>query len=299
MSSSTTSKGRQSLPPMSSNPFSTPNNRPSSSSSSSSTTRYNSNGNGNGNGSGNYSGGSMILSSTRIKQQPPNPINTSSIGNGSGGTGAGAGGGLSTSKSLGNLRGSSEGAGSGSPTTATTIKPPKKKNKKGMKGWAWVVEDENGNIVDAPEVEEPPKPQMIERQQPQQQQQQIPKITLVNNSINNAGGIHNINSKSDVDGIKAQHGNTPQSALTSAHNRDITVLNDNGHRAEESIPRQPTSTILHNQFEEDSVLSSPLPSRASTATAEIIPSKRSRESSSTGDITMNDHVDGGEWNILI
>nr|XP_019008145.1 uncharacterized protein I206_07313 [Kwoniella pini CBS 10737]OCF46926.1 hypothetical protein I206_07313 [Kwoniella pini CBS 10737] len=112
---STSSKGRQSLPPMSNHAFTTPI-RPNTS---------------NNSGGGNYSGGNMILSSTRIKQQPQ------SIG-------------ITTSRSMGNLRGSSEGASSIN-TPVNGASKPKKKNKKGMKGWAWVVEDENGNIIDAPE----------------------------------------------------------------------------------------------------------------------------------------------------
>lgn len=41
------------------------------------------------------------------------------------------------------------------PTTATKEEnKDKKKRKKGMKGWAWVVEDENGNVIDLPSDEE-------------------------------------------------------------------------------------------------------------------------------------------------
>ncbi|WVQ70717.1 hypothetical protein IAR50_000239 [Cryptococcus sp. DSM 104548] len=83
---------------------------------------------------------------------------------------------LSISISLGNLRGASEGSrsspapagagsssaanGSGSArsaagtTSGTGPKKDKPKKKRGMKGWAWVVEDENGNVVDMPAEED-------------------------------------------------------------------------------------------------------------------------------------------------
>ncbi|TYJ53222.1 hypothetical protein B9479_006145 [Cryptococcus floricola] len=85
---------------------------------------------------------------------------------------------LSISISLGHLRGASEGsrsspapAGAGSSTEAngsgsvksaaggvttpgTGPKKDKPKKKRGMKGWAWVVEDENGNVVDIPDEED-------------------------------------------------------------------------------------------------------------------------------------------------
>ncbi|KAK8850491.1 hypothetical protein IAR55_004409 [Kwoniella newhampshirensis] len=93
---------------------------------------------------------------------------------------------MPTSRSLGNLRGSSEGAapgagggsgggGGGASTTrgstmspsanlenlhegvggsSSSSRPKKKKTKKGMKGWAWVVQDEDGNTYDVPDEEE-------------------------------------------------------------------------------------------------------------------------------------------------
>ncbi|WVQ85908.1 hypothetical protein IAT38_008076 [Cryptococcus sp. DSM 104549] len=119
------------------------------------------------------------------------PLSAVSASSSAGG-GAGAGGDtrarspLVSSLSVGNLRGLSEGArgaggakdgattsasgapasasasgsGSGSgagggPGVAVVQKKEKPKKKKGMKGWAWVIEDENGNVIDAPEEETP------------------------------------------------------------------------------------------------------------------------------------------------
>nr|XP_019051103.1 hypothetical protein I302_01551 [Kwoniella bestiolae CBS 10118]OCF30033.1 hypothetical protein I302_01551 [Kwoniella bestiolae CBS 10118] len=183
---------------------------------------------------GGNGGSSMILSSTRIKQP------TSSNG-----------GGLTSSRSMGNLRGSSEGLSS----TPGGGKSTKKKNKKGMKGWAWVVEDENGNIVDAPDldVEEQPAPALV----PQQQA----------STISREGGIGEDDVTVVEDGTSTGNGNGNTSSIHQLINQE-----------NKPISRQSNNTTLQNDG--DLYASSPLPSRASTATAEIIPSKRVRKSSS-------------------
>ncbi|WWD07332.1 hypothetical protein V865_005430 [Kwoniella europaea PYCC6329] len=221
MTSNHPSKGRQSLPPMSVHSLMTP-------TSASASSRHSLGG----------GGGSMILSSTRVKP-----------------TSAASGSGLSASRSMGNLRGSSEGL-----LDKDKQKPPKKRNKKGMKGWAWVVEDENGNIIDAPDPEvdadadAPPgvgvEKSTISRSRDGEEEDEMTVVEDPNS------GSHGIKSTS------------------SNHH----LINQDKRNDDKPISRLSNSTIVQN--DNDSYASSPMISRASTATAEIIPSKRTRKSSS-------------------
>ncbi|WRT70662.1 uncharacterized protein IL334_007660 [Kwoniella shivajii] len=254
-------KGRQSLPPMSSNPYSTPTSisKPPHSSSHPHSHSHTSVGNGN---------QTLILSSTRIKPQPQSQPqfqpyhNTMISGNGNGnGTGNGSGSGLSTSRSLGNLRGSSEGASSSGLPSASknTNTSSRKKNKKGMKGWAWVVEDENGNIIDAPEEDD--STIALLRQQQQQSE---------------TSGLG--------DGIISLEAQAGRGGTSGGYSASITRSNDKQDKetlTEKPVSRQSNATtaITHHR-DGDTDLTSPILSRASTATVEVIPSKRNRKSSS-------------------
>ncbi|KAK6906621.1 hypothetical protein I204_00571 [Kwoniella mangroviensis CBS 8886] len=234
MTSNHPSKGRQSLPPMSVHSLTTP------------TSSRHSLGGG---------GGSMILSSTRVK-----PTSATS---------GSAGSGLSTSRSMGNLRGSSEGL-----LDKDKQKPPKKKNKKGMKGWAWVVEDENGNIIDAPDSE----------------------VDAAADADGGPGaGAENPTISRSRDGgeedemTAVEDSNIGIRSTSSIHQ----LINQDEANDDKPISRLSNSTIVQN--DNDLYASSPMVSRASTATAEIIPSKRTRKSSSPAvALTPKDSVNHDE-----
>ncbi|WWC98551.1 hypothetical protein V866_005443 [Kwoniella sp. B9012] len=223
MTSNHPSKGRQSLPPMSVHSLMTP-------TSASASSRHSLGG----------GGGSMILSSTRVKP-----------------TSAASGSGLSTSRSMGNLRGSSEGL-----LDKDKQKPPKKRNKKGMKGWAWVVEDENGNIIDAPD----------------------PEVDAAADAPLGAGaGAEKSTISRSRDGGEEDEMTVVEDPNSGSHGIKTTSsnhhsINQDKRNDDNPISRSSNGTIVQN--DNDSYASSPMISRASTATAEIIPSKRTRKSSS-------------------
>ncbi|WVQ63323.1 uncharacterized protein L199_001475 [Kwoniella botswanensis] len=217
MTSNHPSKGRQSLPPMSVHSLMTP-------TSASASSRHSLGG----------GGGSMILSSTRVKP-----------------TSAASGSGLSTSRSMGNLRGSSEGL-----LDKDKQKPPKKRNKKGMKGWAWVVEDENGNIIDAPD----------------------PEVDAAADTPPGAGAVKSTISRSRDGGEEDEMTVVEDPNSIKATSSNHHSINQDKRNDDKPISRLSNSTIVQN--DNDSYASSPMISRASTATAEIIPSKRTRKSSS-------------------
>ncbi|WVF68048.1 hypothetical protein IAT40_002810 [Kwoniella sp. CBS 6097] len=211
---------------------------------------------------------------------------------------------LPTSKSMGSLasyannhnrdhRGSSESAhgnGNGNGSGNGAEKAKKKKNKKGMKGWAWVVEDENGNIIDAPDEEsdEDAKAKakakakaQAEAEAEAQAQAQAQGQTKDKNPERASDPVGAVNSEGDamdIDGITHEGGRRERSEKSMGSDRPIS-------RASISSAPLPSVNDYH-----DEELSSPPPvfSRASSALTDLIPAnanantntKRTRRTSS-------------------
>ncbi|WVQ95604.1 hypothetical protein IAU59_002701 [Kwoniella sp. CBS 9459] len=169
------------------------------------------------------------------------------------------------------VRGSSESAhGNGAE------KAKKKKNKKGMKGWAWVVEDENGNIIDAPEEESDEDAKAKARAKKQADEQA-------------AAAAAAVKSEGDSVDIDTPHGHGHGHVRAQARSERSV-----GSEKPMSISRVSVSSapiLLGDEYvhDHDEELSSPPPvfSRASSALTDLVPTaaattvtKRARRTSS-------------------
>ncbi|WVR08566.1 hypothetical protein IAU60_005621 [Kwoniella sp. DSM 27419] len=164
------------------------------------------------------------------------------------------------------------GIGVGREMDAEAKKAKGRKNR--MKGWAWVVEDEHGNIVDVPETIQPPDDRRTPRQSSASASASASTSAVINNVAKSLDRASRQPSPAPVLVIGAD-GDSADGGVALV--RPTWSAEDTGSEPPDSATSM--ASVVHYQGPE-ARSPSPQYSRASTAATENFPSKRSRKSSS-------------------